>query len=100
MKPVFLFIFIFFCLHNLYCQHSDYSFGEVTREELLIQDCAFEPGAPAMILAERCELISDVQEPYHVSRINKRIKILTKEGLSYGNFELEYFCLLYTSRRG
>lgn len=90
MKPVFLFIFIFFCLHNLYCQHSDYSFGEVTREELLIQDCAFEPGAPAMILAERCELISDVQAPYHVSRINKRIKILTKEGLSYGNFELEY----------
>ena len=91
MKSVFLFIFIFFGLLDSYCQYTNYSFGEVTREELLMQDCAFEPGAPAMILAERCELISDVQAPYHVSRINKRIKILTKEGLSYGNFGLEYF---------
>jgi hypothetical protein len=53
-------------------------------------DCPFEPGAPAMIIAEKGELVNEVGAPYHAMRITRRIKILSKEGLSYGNFELEY----------
>jgi hypothetical protein len=86
-----LFVFLFsFTVFNSYCQSGDYLFGEVSMEELLMTDCPFEPGAPAMIIAERCELMYEAQAPFHTNRINRRIKILTKEGLSYGNFELEY----------
>jgi len=86
-----LFIFLFCCLfYNSYSQFSNYSFGDVTREELEMTDCPFEAGAPAMIIGEKCEIINEIGAPYHGIRITRRIKILTKEGLSYGNFELEY----------
>ncbi len=90
MKSVFLFIFIFFGLLDSYCQYTNYSFGEVTREELLMQDCAFEPGAPAMLIAEKCGVVNNIQEPYSSISIQRRIKVLTSEGFSYGNFEIEF----------
>jgi hypothetical protein len=85
MKSVFLFIFIFFGLLDSYCQYTNYSFGEVTREELMMQDCAFEPGAPAMLIAEKCGVVNNIQEPYSSISIQRRIKVLTSEGFSYGN---------------
>jgi hypothetical protein len=75
---------------NSYSQFSNYEFGDVTKEELMMNDCPFEPGVPAMIIAEKCELGNELAAPFHVIRITRRIKILTKEGLSYGLFELEY----------
>jgi len=90
MKTSFIFFLVCGLFFFSYGQFSHYAFGDVTTEELLLKDCPFEPGAPAMILAERCELINEATAPYHVSRINKRIKILTNEGLFYGNFEMEY----------
>lgn len=90
MKSTFI-ILLFCCsFFRSYSQFSDYIFDDVSIEELQMTDCPFEPGAPAMIIAERCELVNEAQAPYHVSRINKRIKILSKEGLAYGNFEMEY----------
>jgi hypothetical protein len=86
-----VFILLFCCIFSTsYSQFSDYSFDDVTREELQMTDCPFEPGAPAMIIAEKCELVNELGAPYHALRITRRIKILTKEGLSYGNFELAY----------
>jgi hypothetical protein len=90
MKSVFLFLFIFFGLLDSYCQYINYSFGDVTREELLMQDCAFEPGAPAMLIAEKCGVVNNIQEPYSSVSIQRRIKVLTSEGFSYGNFEIEF----------
>jgi hypothetical protein len=87
----FLIILFFCCLfQNAYSQFNNYAFNEVTREELQMTDCPFEPGAPAMIIAEKCELVNELGAPYHAIRITRRIKIFSKEGLSYGDFELEY----------
>lgn len=86
-----LIILLFFCLFfNSYSQDSNYAFDKVTQEELRMTDCPFEPGAPAMIIAEKGEMVNELGAPYHAIRITRRIKILTKEGLSYGNFEMEY----------
>ncbi len=94
MKPTLL-IILFCCLiFNSYSQFTNYAFEDVSREELLMKDCPFEPGAPAMIIAEKCELTMDLQAPYHSKRITRRIKILTKEGLSYGNFEISHLSRL------
>jgi hypothetical protein len=91
MKSTFI-IILFCCLFfKSYSQFSNYAFGDVTKEELLMTDCPFEPGAPAMIIAERCEFKNEPGASYRILRINRRIKILTKEGLSYGNFESEYY---------
>jgi len=90
MKSVFLFIFIFSGLIDSYCQYTNYSFGAVTREELLMQDCAFEPGASAMLIAEKCGVVNNFQIPYSSVSIQRRIKVLTIDGFSYGNFEIEF----------
>jgi len=55
-----------------------------------MQDCAFEPGAPAMLIAEKCGVVNNIQEPYSSVSIQRRIKVLTSEGFSYGNFEIEF----------
>jgi len=84
-------IFLFCCLcFKSYCQFANYAFADVSKEELLMTDCPFEPGAPAMIIAERCEFKNEPGASYRILKINRRIKILTKEGLSFGNFESEY----------
>lgn len=88
-SQVFFILFLVFCL-QAHSQFSNYTFGNVTKEELLMKDCSFEPSALAMILAEKCEVLNEIGAPYHVVKVKRRIKVLTKEGLSYGNFELDY----------
>ncbi len=90
MKSTLIILFFCFLFLNSYSQFSNYAFNDVTLEELQMTDCPFEPGAPAMIIAEKCELANELGAPYHVLKLTQRIKILNKEGLSYGNFELEY----------
>jgi hypothetical protein len=90
MKSI-LTIILFCCLFfKSYSQFSNYAFADVTREELQMTDCPFQAGAPAMIIAERCEFKNEPGTSYRILRINRRIKILTKEGLSFGNFESEF----------
>jgi len=84
-------ILLFCCIFlKSYSQFSNYAFGNVTKEELLMNDCPFEPGAPAMILGEKCELIYNVVAPFYSKKMTRRIKIFKKEGFSYGTFEIEF----------
>lgn len=90
MKPILL-VILFLCSFLIsYSQFNNYTFGDVTKEELLMQDCSFEPGAPAMLLAEKCGIVNNIQTPYSSISIQRRIKVLTREGFSYGNFEIEF----------
>ncbi len=83
-------IFLFCCIsYNSYSQFSNYSFGDVTREELLMKDCSIEPGVPAMIISENCAILQNMIDPWTVLSMQKRIKIFKKEGFSYGTFEIE-----------
>ena len=94
MKSV-SFILMFCCIFfNSYSQFSNYSFGDVTKEELQMKECLIEPAAPAMLLGEKCEIVLDFQAPFHSVKITRRIKVLTNEGLSYGNFEHEFLSRL------
>lgn len=94
MKSV-SFILLFLLLYfKSNCQFSNYAFGDVSLQELQMNECLIEPAAPAMLLGEKCEIILDYQAPFHSVRITRRIKVLTSEGLSYGNFELEYLSSL------
>jgi hypothetical protein len=84
-------IFLFSCIFLYsYGQFSNYSFDEVSMDELLMNDCPFEPGAPAMVIAKKCELVCNLVEPYSSRKMNRRTKIFTKEGLSQGSYEIEY----------
>jgi len=58
----------------------------ITPEERAITDCPEQPGAPAICLFyEKIE-----QKTIGVTRIFKRIKILTPAGRDYGNIEISY----------
>jgi len=86
-----VFILLFCCIFlKSYSQFNNYAFGNVTKEELLMKDCPFEPGAPAMIIGEKCELIYNVVAPFYSKKMTRRIKIFKKEGFSYGTFEIEF----------
>ena len=58
-------------------------FGKVTKEDLLLKECEFSPGADAMILGETAKLkfgYSDDKGWQYKITITRRIKIFNTQG--------------------
>lgn len=78
----------------LFSQKKPIKFGKVDLSDLQMADCAFEPGASAMVL---CDYglgdfdLSQNDEWTFTFSCHKRIKIFTKEGLDAANISLRYY---------
>ncbi|MDP4206061.1 MAG: DUF3857 domain-containing protein [Bacteroidota bacterium] len=76
-----------------YSQAKDrYQFDKVTREELKMPACSFEPDAPAMVLGDKGTInISSRQDYTVIFKRRIRIKIFKKEGVTNGTFEIPLY---------
>lgn len=87
MKGILIFLSVTFCSLNIYSQSGDFSFGKVGYKELQMRKYEPDTSAAAVVLSEfgkaRFNDNVDLVFDYHV-----KIKILRKEGLGKGNFEI------------
>ncbi len=87
------FAFILFLIpFKIDAQKSKVKFGEFSKEEKEMTDCAFEPGAAAIILLDQANtIIKNLPNKgiEFISLHHKKIKILNKEGYDYANITLE-----------
>ncbi len=78
----------------LFSQKKPIKFGKVDLSDLQMADCAFEPGASAMVLCDYglgdFDLLEHDGWTFTFS-CHKRIKIFTKEGLDAANISLQYY---------
>ena len=93
-------LLLLLCLSQMfvYAQKSPIKFGKVDPADLQMQDCAFEPGAAAMVLCDygEGEFFIQMRDGF-AFRLNrhKRIKILTKSGLDRANVSLRFYAGKY-----
>lgn len=81
-------LFTLFIVTNGLAQ--DKNFAILSAEEIEMKDCAFDPGASAVVLLDRATstydngyaLISD----YHI-----RIKVLKQDGIKYADVAVKYY---------
>lgn len=82
-------LFIVFC-HLILSINFGQEFGEVSEEELKLNECLQEPDADVIILFDKCKVRItnnfDLETYFH-----KRIKILTEEGKEYANVKIRYW---------
>lgn len=93
MKHFIAFLF-FLSSIIVYSQDISYKFGDVSKEELLMDSCDFYSDADAMVLFNKGYLEIDYEKPMgivYVFVIHQRIKILTNEGKKYANRKIKYF---------
>lgn len=74
-------------------QNSPKKLGKADLDELRLQDCTFEPGAPAMVLFDvaESEIVVHGGGFAFEAKYHKRIKIFSKNGLEEANINIRYF---------
>ena len=90
MKKIYIFLLLLFCSRSLQAQSGDFPFGAATHQELDIKKYEPDTSAMAVVLNEFGEArftdnVSIIFD-YHV-----KIKILKKEGLKQGTFEIPLY---------
>lgn len=97
MKPFFLLFLLGFYTKNLVAQTSQPlpvlpAFGEVSKEDLAMSSCAFEPDAPAMVLfhSRETEFLTRGEYGKFLSEVRFRLKIFTEKGFPHASISLPY----------
>ncbi|HET9486503.1 MAG TPA: hypothetical protein VFO54_03675, partial [Chryseosolibacter sp.] len=94
MKPVTLGLFLAFISTFSLAQKSPIKFGDITKEEISMTSYDKDTTASAVILADFGESVITYRQNIGFSldfeRIT-RIKILTKDGLEWGNFTIPLY---------
>jgi hypothetical protein len=90
-----IFVIVLFA-QNLYSQIRLPKFGELSKDDLLIQNCSFDKAASAMILFDEAEAYFDFNPNMTVNPITEqttrrtRIKIFDKKGFDRANIKIAY----------
>lgn len=87
MKLLFLLIFLVFFTGNLYAQKSPIKFGDVPIEDLKMTRYSKDSSAAAVVLADYGEAYINIMSSSVKMTTTRhvRIKILTKEGMKWGD---------------
>ncbi len=90
MKCFLLTILSIYFTNTSFCQNAVPEFGRADLEELLMKDCEFEKGAPALTLYkfEKTELVNENMTIKTERR--ERIKIFNSSGYPYANIEIPF----------
>ncbi len=74
-------------------QDNSYKFGNVSKEELLMDSCEFYSNADAVVLFNigNIKIETNARGIIYQFEMHQRIKILTKEGKKYANRKIKYF---------
>jgi hypothetical protein len=85
-----LIILSIYFTNTSFCQNAVPEFGRADLEELLMKDCEFEKGAPALTLYkfEKTELVNENMTIKTERR--ERIKIFNSSGYPYANIEIPF----------
>ncbi len=89
-----LLLLAFFSFSFAFAQKPPIKFGQLDSGDLPMADCAFEPGAAALVLCDFAECDFSLTSGKGLSfelRRHKRIKIFTKNGLDHANVSLVYY---------
>ncbi|MCB0524487.1 MAG: DUF3857 domain-containing protein [Saprospiraceae bacterium] len=79
---------------NIHAQELFSKFGDISKSDLDISECTFDPGASALVLYDYGEGSFNFTYSkgwYYKLKCHKRIKILNKKGLDEANFSLTYY---------
>jgi transglutaminase-like putative cysteine protease len=71
-------------------QEFDSDFGNISNDDLILKECAFDKSADAMILLDKARSFFD--EEYHlITERHIRLKILKEKGVERGNIRILYY---------
>jgi len=91
MKPFFPFLFLIFLTKILFSQGVNSNFGNVSKEDFLIDTIYNEHEAVVLSDITKTRFIDTLDNINLVQERTVRIKILSNEGESFGNIEIEYY---------
>ena len=71
---------------------ENYTFGKVSKEELLSTTCEFDKDAEAVVLLDHGKMYLDIGGPqlYRELQVHRRIKILKEDGLKKADIKLNF----------
>jgi hypothetical protein len=92
---------VLLCLLMAFSSHAQEfkklpSFGEVSTAELKMTECAFDKGAPAMVIFDEGESFFSINynttgNPFYEETVRRvRIKIFNTKGFAYGSIKIRY----------
>ena len=92
MKYIIVFITLLSPFFNI-AQDISYKFGDISKEELLMDSCDFYSNADAVVLFNigNIKIETNARGFIYQFEMHQRIKILTKEGKKYANRKIKYF---------